>query len=104
MAPEEPPYRSLPKALASAVQRKTDFRQGQIRRLGDQIPKPIVVRLDHMAASIAPHLLRLDTPRLSPQDMDVADRTRSDTEARADSADRATGLPRLDDALAEIIR
>ena len=54
MALEETPHRSLAKAVAPAQQRKTDFRQGQVRCLGDQLQEPIVVRLDRMAAAIAP--------------------------------------------------
>ena len=100
MALEEAPHRSLPEAVASPVQRQTDFRQGQIRRLGDQLHEPIVVRLDRMAAAVAPHLLRLDAPPRAPQGVEVADRTRGDAEASADRANRAASLLGLDDALA----
>jgi hypothetical protein len=63
MALEEPPHRSLAKAVAPAVQRQADFRQRQVRRLGDQFQEPIPVRLDHMAAAVASHLPRLDAAR-----------------------------------------
>ena len=104
MAFEKPPHRPLAKVVAAAVQRQADFRQCQVRRLGDQLQEPIVVRLDQMAAAVAAHLPRRHAPRRAPQAVDVADRARSDPKTFADQANRASGLPGRDNASAEIIR